>query len=162
EEQGLLGSRAYVKEHFADRETMALKPDHAKFDAYFNVDNGTGAIRGVYLQGNEAVAPIFTAWMEPFHSIGMTTLTPRNTGGTDHLSFDAVGLPGFQFIQDDLEYDTLTHHSNMDVYDHLSRPDLIQAATIMAWFVYNAAMRDEMLPRKFFDPNAQAPGRGPM
>ena len=108
---------AYVKEHFGDRETMALKPAQAKLSGYFNVDNGTGAIRGVYLQGNEAVAPIFQAWMEPFKNLGMTTLTIRNTGGTDHLSFDAVGLPGFQFMQDELEYDTRTHHSNMDVYE---------------------------------------------
>ena len=106
EEQGLLGSRAYATEHFADRATMALKPEHEKLSGYFNVDNGTGAIRGVYLQGNEAVAPIFAAWMEPFHNLGMTTLTIRNTGGTDHLAFDAVGLPGFQFIQDEVEYDT--------------------------------------------------------
>src|SRR5207302_1696243 len=100
EEEGLLGSRAYVTQHFADRTDMKLKPDHAKFAGYFNVDNGTGAIRGVYLQGNEAVAPIFQAWMQPFKNVGMTTLSIRNTGGTDHLSFDAVGLPGFQFIQD--------------------------------------------------------------
>ena len=100
EEQGLIGSRAYVTEHFADRRTMALKPEHAKFAGYFNVDNGTGAIRGIYLQGNEAVAPIFEAWMKPFSNLGMTTLTIRDTGGTDHQSFDAVGLPGFQFIQD--------------------------------------------------------------
>ena len=119
EEQGLLGSRAYVKEHFGDPATMQLKPEHAKLAGYFNVDNGTGAIRGVYLQGNEAVAPIFQAWMEPFQNLGMTTLTIRNTGGTDHLSFDAVGLPGFQFIQDEVEYDSRTHHSNMDVYERL-------------------------------------------
>ena len=119
EEEGLLGSRAYVKNTFADRETMALKPAQGKITGYFNVDNGTGAIRGVYLQGNEAVAPIFKAWMEPFKSLGMTTLTLQNTGGTDHLSFDAVGIPGFQFVQDELEYDTRTHHSNMDVYDRL-------------------------------------------
>ncbi len=104
--------------------------------------------------------PIFEAWLEPVKDLGAATVTLRNTGGTDHLPFDGVGLPGFQFIQDDLEYDTLTHHSTMDVYDHLSRPDLIQAATVMAWFVYNAAMRDEKLPRKYFDPNAPAPTRG--
>ena len=98
---------------------MALKPAHAKITGYFNVDNGTGAIRGVYLQGNEAVAPIFQAWMEPFESLGMTTLTLQNTSGTDHLSFDAVGIPGFQFVQDEVEYETRTHHSNMDVYDRL-------------------------------------------
>ena len=113
EEQGLLGSKAYVKEHFGDPETMQLKPEHAKIAGYFNVDNGTGQIRGVYLQGNEAVAPIFESWMVPFKNLGMDTLTIRNTGGTDHLSYDDVGLPGFQFVQDDIEYDTRTHHSNM-------------------------------------------------
>lgn len=148
EEQGLLGSRAYVKNHFGDRETMELKPAHEKFAAYFNLDNGTGKIRGVYLQGNEMVRPIFAAWLKPFEDLGATTLTIRNTGGTDHLSFDAVGLPGFQFIQDQVEYDTRTHHSNMDVYDHLQAADLMQASVIMASFVYNAAMREEKLPRK--------------
>jgi Zn-dependent M28 family amino/carboxypeptidase len=159
EEQGLLGSRAYVKEHFADRETMALKPDHAKLSAYYNVDNGTGAIRGIYLQGNEAVAPIFRTWIEPFHSFGMTTLTPRNTSGTDHLSFDAVGLPGFQFIQDELEYDTRTHHSNMDVYERLQPGDLMKNAVIVATFVYDTANRDEKLPRKPL-PKPQPAGSG--
>jgi hypothetical protein len=148
EEQGLLGSRAYVKEHFADRETMALKPAHARLAAYFNVDNGTGAIRGVYLQGNEAVAPIFQTWMAPFRNLGMNTLTIRNTSGTDHLAFDAVGLPGFQFIQDPVEYDTRTHHSNMDVYERIQAPDMKQNAVIVASFTYHAAMRDEALPRK--------------
>ena len=119
EEEGLLGSKAYVKATFADRDTMATKPAHAKITGYFNVDNGTGAIRGVYLQGNEAIAPIFQAWMEPFKSLGMTTLTVQNTSGTDHLSFDAVGIPGFQFVQDEVEYRRATHHSNMDVYDRL-------------------------------------------
>jgi carboxypeptidase Q len=148
EEQGLLGSKAYVKQTFADRETMALKPAHAKLAAYFNVDNGTGAIRGVYLQGNEAVVPIFSAWMKPFANLGMTTLTLRNTGGTDHLSFDAVGLPGFQFVQDPLEYDTRTHHSNMDNYDRLQADDVMKNAVIVASFVYHAATRDAKLPRK--------------
>ncbi|HZY07347.1 MAG TPA: M20/M25/M40 family metallo-hydrolase, partial [Ilumatobacteraceae bacterium] len=148
EEQGLLGSKAYVKEHFADRETMQLKPEHGKVSAYFNVDNGTGAIRGVYLQGNEAVVPIFTSWMQPFENLGMKTLTLQNTGGTDHLSFDAVGIPGFQFIQDPVEYDTRTHHSNMDVYDRLQASDMMKNAVIVASFVYNAANRDEKLPRK--------------
>ena len=127
---------------------MVLKPEHAKFAGYFNVDNGTGLIRGVYLQGNEAVAPIFQQWMEPFKNLGVTTLTIRNTGGTDHLSYDAVGLPGFQFIQDPMDYSTRTHHSNMDVYDHVQAGDLMQASAIMAAFVYNTAMRPEMLPRK--------------
>jgi Zn-dependent M28 family amino/carboxypeptidase len=160
EEQGLLGSRAYVTEHFADRATMQLKPDHGRFSAYFNVDNGTGAIRGVYLQGNDAVAPIFSVWMEPFRSLGMTTLTPRNTGGTDHLAFDAVGLPGFQFIQDPVEYSTRTHHSNMDVYDRLQADDLMKNAVIVASFVYHAANRDEKLPRKPLPAPAAAGGRG--
>jgi carboxypeptidase Q len=148
EEEGLLGSKAYVKDHYADPATMQLKPEHAKFAGYFNVDNGTGAIRGVYLQGNEAVAPIFSNWMEPFRNTGMNTLTIRNTGGTDHLSFDAVGLPGFQFIQDPVEYDTRTHHSNMDVYERVQANDMMQNAVVVATFVYNAANRDEKLPRK--------------
>ncbi len=148
EEQGLLGSKEYVKAHFGDPATMQLKPDQAKFAGYFNVDNGTGAIRGVYLQGNEAVAPIFSNWMEPFRNLDMNTLTIRNTGGTDHLSFDAVGLPGFQFIQDPVEYDTRTHHSNMDVYERVQSADMMQNAVIVASFVYNTANREEKLPRK--------------
>jgi hypothetical protein len=148
EEQGLLGSRAYVKEHFADRETMQLKPAHGKLAAYFNQDNGGGAYRGVYLQGNEAVAPIFEAWMKPFRNLGMTTLTIRPTGGTDHLSFDAVGLPGFQFVQDPMEYSTRTHHTNLDLYDRVLPEDVMKNAVIMASFVYHAANRDQMLPRK--------------
>ncbi len=148
EEQGLLGSRAYVKEHFADPATMELKPEHGKVSVYFNLDNGTGAIRGVYLQGNEAVAPILGAWMEPFRSLGMTTLSVRNTGGTDHLAFDAVGIPGFQFIQDPIEYSTRTHHSNMDTYERIQAGDMMKNATIIAAFAYLAATRDEMLPRK--------------
>ena len=148
EEQGLLGSKAYVKNTFADKETMALKPAHGKISGYFNVDNGTGAIRGVYLQGNGAVEPVFAQWMKPFESLGMTTLTLQNTGGTDHLSFDAVGIPGFQFIQDELEYDTRTHHSNMDTWDRLQSADMMKNAVIVASFVYEAANRDQMLPRK--------------
>ena len=155
EEQGLLGSRAYVKQHFADwepdtpdREKIKVLPEHAKLDAYYNVDNGSGKIRGIYLQGNEAIAPLFAEWIEPFHNLGMTTLTIRNTGGTDHLSFDAVGLPGFQFIQDPLDYDTRTHHSNMDVYERIQEPDMKQMAVIVASFVYLTANRDEMVPRK--------------
>ena len=148
EEQGLLGSRAYVTQHFADRADMTLKPEHAKFAGYFNVDNGTGAIRGVYLQGNEAAAPVFQAWMQPFKNLGMTTLAIRNTGGTDHLSFDAVGLPGFQFIQDPVEYGSRTHHSNMDVYERIQAPDMMKNAVIVASFVYLTANRDEKLPRK--------------
>jgi carboxypeptidase Q len=167
EEEGLLGSQGYVQHHFGARPPMddpgmkgmptllrreagdvTVKPEQAKVSAYFNVDNGSGKIRGVHLQENEAVAPIFEAWMKPFKDLGMTTFTMRNTGGTDHLSFDAVGIPGFQFIQDPIEYETRTHHSNMDVYDRLQPDDLKQIAVIVAGFVYDAAMRDQMLPRK--------------
>lgn len=148
EEEGLLGSKAYVKERFGDPETMKLTPSHGKLAAYFNVDNGTGKIRGVYLQGNDMVRPIFKAWLEPFEDLGATTLAIRDTAGTDHLSFDAVGLPGFQFLQDPVEYETRTHHSNMDVYDRLQMPDLMQAAAIVASFVYHAANRPEKLPRE--------------
>ena len=148
EEQGLIGSREYVKATFADRATMQLKPAHGKITGYFNVDNGTGAIRGVYLQGNEAIAPVFSTWMQPFENLGMKTLTIQNTGGTDHLSFDAVGIPGFQFIQDELEYDTRTHHSNMDVWERLQAGDMMKNAVIVATFVYHAANRDQALPRK--------------
>jgi carboxypeptidase Q len=116
------------------------------------VDNGTGRIRGIYLQENEAVEPIFEAWMRPFKDLDMTTITMRNTGGTDHQSFDAVGIPGFQFIQDPVEYESRTHHSNMDVYDRLQPEDLKQMAVIVASFVYNTAMRDQMLPRKPIEP----------
>ncbi|HLJ47581.1 MAG TPA: M20/M25/M40 family metallo-hydrolase [Bryobacteraceae bacterium] len=148
EEEGLLGSRAYVKEHFADPTDMKLKPEHAKISGYFNLDNGSGRIRGIYMQDNDMMRPIFEAWLEPFKDLGVTTLTIRNTGSTDHVSFDAVGIPAFQFIQDPLEYGTRTHHSNMDVYDHLQQGDLEQAAAVMAWTVYNTATRPEMLPRK--------------
>lgn len=148
EEQGLLGSRGYVKNHFADPATMQLKPEHSKLSGYFNIDNGTGKIRGIYLQGNEKVKDIFTQWLQPFHDLGATTVTISNTGGTDHQAFDGVGLPGFQFIQDPIEYDTRTHHTNMDSYDHLIAADLQQIATIVASFVYHTAMRDEKLPRK--------------
>jgi len=181
EEQGLLGSRAYVDEHFASRPEakepgpdelpaymrneppapMTLKADHAKVSAYFNLDNGTGKIRGIYLQENEAVKPIFEAWMQSVRDLGATRITMRNTGGTDHQSFDSVGLPGFQFIQDPIEYmdGTFfgTHHSNMDVYDRLQREDLMQAAVVIASFAYDAAMRDELLPRKPLPPVAAPP-----
>jgi carboxypeptidase Q len=160
EEQGLLGSREYVKAHFGDPATMQLKAEHAKLSGYFNVDNGTGQIRGVYLQGNEAVAPIFNAWMEPFRNMGMTTLTIRNTGGTDHLSYDAVGLPGFQFIQDEVEYDSRTHHSNMDTYERVQAQDMMRNAVIVAAFVYDTANRDEKLPRKPLPKPVPANGRG--
>src|SRR5689334_19642371 len=167
EEEGLLGSQWYVSQHFGSRPPsqdperkgdpsvnrrengpMTTKPEQAKVSVYFNVDNGTGKIRGVYMQENAAVLPIFEAWMKPFADLGMNTLTMRTTGGTDHLSFDAVGIPGFQFIQDPIEYDTRTHHSNMDVYDRLQPEDLKQMAVIVASFVYMAAQREQMFPRK--------------
>jgi hypothetical protein len=171
EEQGLLGSQWYVSKYFGTRPEstdpdrkgdptiirrdagpITPKPDAAKVSVYFNVDNGTGKIRGVYLQENAAVAPIFEAWMKPFHDLGMDTLSMRNTGGTDHLSFDAVGIPGFQFIQDPVEYETRTHHSNMDVYDRLQIEDLKQMAVIVASFVYMAAQREDKFPRKPIEP----------
>ena len=171
EEEGLLGSQGYVEQHFGSRPAMddpgmkgmptlmrreagpvTVKPEQAKVSGYFNVDNGTGKIRGIYLQENEAVEPIFEAWMRPFKDLDMTTITMRNTGGTDHQSFDAVGIPGFQFIQDPVEYESRTHHSNMDVYDRLQPEDLKQMAVIVASFVYNTAMRDQMLPRKPIEP----------
>ncbi|SHL56085.1 M28 family metallopeptidase [Hymenobacter psychrotolerans] len=148
EEQGLFGSRNYVKNHFADPATMKLLPEHEKLAAYFNLDNGAGKIRGIYAQGNEAVASIFQDWLKPFADLGASTVTLRNTGGTDHLSFDAVGLPGFQFIQDPLDYNTRTHHTNMDTYERLPADDLKQASVVVASFVYQAAMRDAKLPRK--------------
>jgi Zn-dependent M28 family amino/carboxypeptidase len=164
EEEGLFGSRAYVKDHFGYPEEpkddttpsylrqtplpVVLKPAQAKVSAYFNLDNGTGKIRGIYAQENASVAPIFQLWGEPFRDLGFTSVTMRNTGSTDHISFDAIGIPGFQFIQDSVEYETRTHHSNMDVYDRAQREDLIQASVILASFLYNAATRDELLPRK--------------
>ena len=188
EEQGLLGSRAYVAEHFGKRlgpdprfgggppaagatpepqtpPQFEIKAEHEKVAGYFNLDNGTGKIRGIYMQGNEEVRPIFRAWFGPFRDmlgagpapeakagnqrdLPVATLSISNTGGTDHLSYDGVGLPGFQFIQDQIEYETRTHHSNMDVYDRIQEDDMKQAATIMAAFVYNTAMRDKKLPRK--------------
>jgi hypothetical protein len=167
EEQGLFGSKGYVTEHFGFAKTstapdqmqlpdfmrravgpLEIKPDHKLISAYFNVDNGSGKIRGVYTQGNAAVAPIFAQWIGPLKDLGVNTITMRNTGGTDHLSFDAVGIPGFQFIQDDLDYETRTHHSNQDVFERLQPADLKQIATVEAIFVYNAAQRDQMMPRK--------------
>ena len=167
EEQGLYGSRAYVSRHFASRpepkdprereqpyflrrETGPLtrKPGHAKLSAYFNMDNGTGKIRGIYAQENAAVVPIFEAWLQPLKDLGATTVTMRTTSGTDHTSFDAVGLPGFQFVQDDVEYSSRSHHSNADLYERLQSEDLMQASVVIATFAYHAAMRDRMLPRK--------------
>jgi Zn-dependent M28 family amino/carboxypeptidase len=183
EEQGLFGSKAYVAAHFgavkaatpaapAERNesdpfavtrgpagTVEKKPAHEKLSVYFNLDNGGGKIRGVYAQENVEVAPIFEAWLKPFNDLGAETLTLSSTGGTDHLSFDNVGLPGFQFIQDDLEYWSRTHHGNMDVYDRIVADDLKQASVIMAAFVYQAAMRDEKIPRKPASTGAPAGGR---
>jgi len=157
EEEGLIGSRNYVRIHFTDTATKRYNSAGDKVAAYFNLDNGSGKIRGIYTQGNEAVKPIFTQWLQPFNDLAATTVTLQNTGGTDHLSFDAIGLAGFQFIQDEIEYSTRTHHTNMDSYDHLQADDLKQAATIVASFIYNAAMRDEKLPRK--PPTQQRQGR---
>lgn len=166
EEQGLFGSRAYVKQHFASRPEpsaeekdkpwylqkptgpLTFKPEFAKLSVYFNLDNGSGKIRGIYCEDNAAAAPIFRAWLEPFQDLGAATVTLNRTGGTDHESFDQVGLPGFQFIQDQLDYETRTHHTNMDLYERLVKEDLMQASVVMASFVYDAAMRDAMFPRK--------------
>ena len=169
EEQGLFGSKAYVTEHFGSvvqpsrdgappaggaprgdrpRSQYELKPEHEKLSAYFNLDNGAGKIRGIYLQGNEALRPTFRSWLAPFAEMGATTIAASNTGGTDHLSFDSVGLPGFQFIQDQIEYDTRTHHSSMDVYERVQPDDAKQASIIMAAFAYQTAMLNEKLARK--------------
>jgi carboxypeptidase Q len=167
EEEGLIGSNAYVKQHFATRpestdkdkkdipeffreETwpLQLKPEHAKVSGYFNIDNGAGRIRGIYAQQNAAVEPIFKAWLAPFADLGADTVTMRDTGSTDHVAFDNVGLPGFQFIQDPLDYSAHTHHTTLDTYDHAPAHDMQQASTIMAAFLYDAAMRAEPLPRK--------------
>ena len=167
EEQGEFGSYGYVKQHFGeiprstapdqanvteyDRDAagpIIFKPEYQKISAYFNLDNGSGRIRGIYLQQNAAVAPIFAQWIAPLADLGVGTITMRDTGGTDHEAFDAVGVPGFQFIQDPLDYGSRTHHSNMDTYERLQPEDLAQAAAVEAIFVYNAAMRDQMLPRK--------------
>jgi Zn-dependent M28 family amino/carboxypeptidase len=167
EEQGLLGARAYVREHFGSRPEstdpderrlpsslrrptgpLALRPDHARLSAYFNIDNGTGRIRGIYTQQNAAALPIFEAWLRPFADLGANTVTNRSTGSTDHVPFDAVGLPAFQFIQDEADYSTRTHHTNLDVFDRVQREDLKQASVILASFVYHAAMREERFPRK--------------
>ena len=167
EEEGLFGSRNYVAQHFgsyatnppgaafgggggaaAARGPLTKGPEYDKISAYFNLDNGTGKIRGIYQQGNEAVGPIFAEWLKPFHDLGAATVTIRNTGSTDHVSFDAIGIPGFDFIHDLIEYNTRTHHSNQDVFDRVQVEDLKQAAVVEAAFIYNAAMRDEKLPRK--------------
>jgi hypothetical protein len=160
EEEGLLGSAAYVKEHFADPATMKTTKEHEGFAGYFNVDNGTGRIRGIYLQNNEMVRPVFEQWFAALKDITPGVITIRNTGGTDHQSYDRVGLPGFQFIQDPMDYDTRTHHSNMDVYDRIQQADMEQMAVIEAVFVYNAAMRPEKLPRNDLPPPTPPGGRG--
>jgi len=148
EEQGYLGSRGYILKHFGDRKTMKLKPEYDLFSVYFNLDNGAGKIRGIYLQGNDAARPIFEAWLKPFNDMGAATITIRNTSGTDHIPFNEIGLPGFQFIQDEIDYMTRTHHTNMDVYEHVIPGDVMQASAIMASFVYHAAMREGKIPRK--------------
>jgi hypothetical protein len=159
EEEGLLGSRAYVKEHFADPTVMKPTAEHEKVAGYWNIDNGTGKIRGIYLQGNEMCRPIFEKWLEPFKDMGAATITIRNTGGTDHQAFDAVGLPGFQFIQDTMDYETRTHHTNMDTYDRIQATDAMQMSAIEASMVYLTAVRPEKLPRKPL-PAPQPAGRG--
>ena len=163
EEQGLLGSRAYVREHFGElgsgppaagasprarQPKLTSKPDYEKFSAYYNLDNGTGRIRGIYLQGNEAAGTVFRPWLGPFRDMGASTITIANTGATDHMPFDAIGLPGFQFIQDKIEYDTLSYHSNQDLYDRVQADDLRQSAAIMAAFAFNSANLDRKIPRK--------------
>jgi len=156
EEHGFLGSRGYITKHFAEREggssdrdgKIIYKPEGEKFSVYFNDDNGAGKFRGIYLQGNEACRTIFRSWLKPFNDLGASTVTVANTGGTDHQAFDGYGLPGFQFIQDELDYGSRVHHATMDVYDRCPPEDMKQAATIMAAFAYNAAMRDEKIPRK--------------
>ena len=160
EEEGLLGSQHYVKAHFADPTVMKPTPEHDNFAGYFNVDNGTGRIRGIYLQGNETVRPIFEQWFATLKDLTPGVITIRNTGGTDHQSYDAVGLPGFQFIQDPMDYDTRTHHSNMDVYDRIQAADMEQMAVIEAVFAYNAATRPDKLPRKDLPAPQPAGGRG--
>ena len=148
EEQGLLGSRAYVKAHFADPATMQLRGERGKLSGYYNLDNGSGRIRGVYLQGHDAMRPLFEQWLAPFRDLGVTTISIRITGGTDHLSFNAVGLPGFQFIQDPLDYGSTTHHTSADTYDHAITADLMQASAVIATLVYQTANRAERLPRR--------------
>jgi carboxypeptidase Q len=168
EEQGLYGSSGYVKEHFGtfaepkDKEpesvpsflrqkgALTTTREWETLDAYYNLDNGTGKVRGVYTQENFAIGPIFAQWIAPLKDLGVTTISYRNTGGTDHLSYDAVGLPGFQFIQDEMDYETRTHHSDMDTYDRLHPLDLEQAAVVEAIFLYNTSEREAMMPRKPF------------
>jgi carboxypeptidase Q len=158
EETGLFGSKNYVKNHFTDTVAHKFNAEGDKLSVYLNLDNGSGKIRGIYTQGNDSVRSIFAQWLSPFNDLGATTVTLQNTGGTDHLSFDAIGLAGFQFIQDPIEYDTRTHHSNMDSYDHLQAEDLKQAATIIASFIFDASQRDDKVPRKPFIPSPSTRG----
>jgi carboxypeptidase Q len=160
EEQGLYGSRAYVKAHFADRKLMKPLPEHGRLSAYFNLDNGTGAIRGVFAQSNDAAIPILESWCAPLKSLGVSTVSPRNTRGTDHIAFDEVGLPGFQFIQDPVDYSSRTHHTNVDTYERLQAGDLMKNAAVVASFAYHAANRAERLPRKPM-PRPPAPAAKP-
>ena len=148
EEEGLFGSKAYVKQHFGDPATKVIKPEHAKLDAYLNLDNGSGRIRGVYLEDNDAARPLFEQMLRPFADLGATTVTMKHTGGTDHLSFDAVNLPGFQFIQDPLDYFTATHHSDVDTFSHAVPEDLMQASAVIASLVYDIANEPKQFPRK--------------
>ncbi len=180
EEQGFYGSRAWVSETLASRPEpkekpgddtppwmrrptgpLFFKPEYAKFSVYFNLDNGGGKIRGIYTQENAEVAPIFQAWLAPFADTGATAVTMKRTGGTDHVTFDGVGLPGFQFIQDELDYDTRTHHSNMDVYERVPKGDLMQASAVLAAFAWQAAQRDGLMPRKPLPPEPKTPEREP-
>jgi len=158
EEQGLLGSRAYVAEHFATRPEatedepakgeLKLKPEHAKLAGYFNIDAGTGRVRGVHLQENVAARPIFQAWIEPLSDLGVTALSSNRDYSTDHVPFDFAGLPAFNVIQDGMDYESLTHHTHLDTFDHAKREDLMQASVVMAWLAWQAANRPEPLPRK--------------
>ena len=172
EEEGFYGSRGYVFTHFGDTDKESLKsidfeayeknwrnplagsnklivkPEYNKISGYFNYDNGAGRIRGIYIQENFQVRPIFEEWMKPLRDLGVTTIALQPTEGTDHLPFDWIGIPGFQFIQDPLDYTPALHHTNQDIYDHCVAEDLVQSAVVMASFVYLTAMRDEMLPRK--------------
>ena len=148
EENGLIGSRAYALAHLIDGDTTSLKPDHEYLSAYYNIDNGTGRIRGLWLQGNFEAEPIFRQWVQPLRDLGVTTIAPRSVRGSDYMTFDDIGIPAFQFMQDRLEYNSRTHHSNMDFYDRLERDDLVQMSVVVASFAYNTAMRDAKLPRK--------------
>jgi hypothetical protein len=157
EEQGLFGSRAYVSRHLADIKTGEVKPEQAKLDAYLNLDNGSGKIRGIYLEGNDAIRPLFEKWLAPFRDLGVTTISLKHTGGTDHLSFDDAGIPAFQFIQDPLDYGTITHHSDMDTFPHAIQEDLMQASAVIATLVYDISNHDQMVPRKLSVQNGKLP-----